>query len=264
VTVALCEGQNVLCVYAPSAVEFDVPAHQDRLRVAGQLGILSGAYQDPACHTEGVLFAVEYTLAGGSPQVVFQRYLDPWKQPEDRDMQAFVTWLPPGGTGKLVLRALPPPGKTERLCWSYWTDVEIEGLGASAKDRAKSEDSEGGYRRLIRHVREAARTALPQKATVLVASHGDDNLVRLPGATGWHFPRAQDGTYLGYSPEEDEATAQLEALRAQGAQFLLFPRTGFWWLTDYPQFAKHLNDRYRRIHDDRECVIYQLSKRKGG
>jgi hypothetical protein len=32
---------------------------------------------------------------------------------------------------------------------------------------------------------------------------------------------------------------------------------------DYQQFAKHLNDGYRRIHDDRECVIYQLSQRQG-
>lgn len=101
---------------------------------------------------------------------------------------------------------------------------------------------------------------------MLVVSKGDDDLLKLPGHKGWHFPQeGRNGTYLGYDPEEDESIAQLEALRAKGCQYLLFPRTQFWWLDEYPKFKKHLDDRgYPRIRQNEHCIVYQLSKPQAG
>jgi hypothetical protein len=67
----------------------------------------------------------------------------------------------------------------------------------------------------------------------------------------------------GYYPSSScEAIAQLEGLRAKGAQYLLFPQTAFWWIEHYPEFARHLESRYRQIvrRNDTEdaCMIFDL------
>jgi hypothetical protein len=74
---------------------------------------------------------------------------------------------------------------------------------------------------------------------------------------------SEQKTYAGYYPRgSHEAIAQLESLRATGAQYLLFPQTAFWWIEHYPEFARHLESRYRQIvrRKDTEdaCMIFDL------
>ncbi len=52
--------------------------------------------------------------------------------------------------------------------------------------------------------------------------------------------------------------AQLEALRATGADHLLLPKTTLWWLDDYAGLRRHLEDRYQALHADEHCAIYRL------
>jgi glycosyltransferase involved in cell wall biosynthesis len=53
---------------------------------------------------------------------------------------------------------------------------------------------EGGtYRQLVCRIREVVRTTLPPDARVLVVSKGDDDLLKLDGREGWHFPRVEGG-----------------------------------------------------------------------
>ena len=54
-----------------------------------------------------------------------------------------------------------------------------------------------------------------------------------------------------------EAVAELERLRGQGAAFLVVPQTALWWLDHYDEFARHLDERYRRSRLD-SCEIYDL------
>jgi hypothetical protein len=94
--------------------------------------------------------------------------------------------------------------------------------------RMESEHDEltAQYRRLVRRVRELEGTVVPPDTTVLVVSKGDDDLVQLEGRRAWHFPRAADGGYAGYYPAYAAAAiAHLEALRAEGADHLVLPRT---------------------------------------
>jgi hypothetical protein len=118
------------------------------------------------------------------------------------------------------------------------------------------------YRRLVRRIQETVHTALPPGATVAVASKGDEELLELgEGRRGWHFPQNEKGVYAGYYPaDSEEAISHLEELRSRGAQFLLFPETAFWWLEEYEGFGRHLESRYRRVHDDETCIIYELSE----
>jgi GT2 family glycosyltransferase len=116
------------------------------------------------------------------------------------------------------------------------------------------------YESLRRQIREVVHTLLPWGARIIVMSKGDENLVNLSGVTGWHFPQTQDGTYAGYYPgTSQEAISHLEMLRTRGGEYLLVPRTSFWWLERYPEFGAHLREKYRKIREDDSCVIFTLS-----
>jgi hypothetical protein len=80
-------------------------------------------------------------------------------------------------------------------------------------------------RRLVRWVRELEGGVVPPDTTVLVVSKGDDDFLQREGRRAWHFPRAAEGGYAGYYPAYAAAIAHLEALRAEGTDYLVPPRT---------------------------------------
>jgi len=84
----------------------------------------------------------------------------------------------------------------------------------------------------------------------------------LEGRTGWHFPQRDDGVYAGYHPADAaEAITHLEELRARGAQYLLVPRTAFWWLEHYADFSHHLHSQYPLVaRQSHVCLIFALDE----
>jgi tRNA (mo5U34)-methyltransferase len=111
-----------------------------------------------------------------------------------------------------------------------------------------------------KRIRGVVRTVVPPDARVLVVSHGDPQLVNLPGREGWHFPRTAEGHYAGYHPADSgQAIAWLEELHRRGAEYLLLPGTSFWWFEHYRDFADHLQKRYERVWADDVCKIFRLS-----
>lgn len=115
------------------------------------------------------------------------------------------------------------------------------------------------YDGLVDAIARRMAAAVPAGVTVLVIGRGDDRLVdRLP-TDSWHFPRAPDGSWLGYHLSgDDAAVAHLESLRALGADMLLLPATSRWWLEQYRGFANHLDSRYVRVVDDETCVLFDV------
>jgi hypothetical protein len=121
-----------------------------------------------------------------------------------------------------------------------------------------------GYRKLQQEIHDIVDQSVPQDATVLVISRGDDEALALGGRRAWHFPQEADGTYAGSYPESsDEAVAHLEDLRARGAQYLLVPSTSAWWLDHYDGFARHLHDRCRPLAEGDECALFALADKVG-
>jgi glycosyltransferase involved in cell wall biosynthesis len=115
------------------------------------------------------------------------------------------------------------------------------------------------YTENSRWIRSVVQTRIPQNSIILVVSKGDPELVQLEDRQAWHFPRANSGEYAGYYPVDSaEAVEHLEALIAQGAQYLLLPSTAFWWLEHYDAFAEHLQRRHVCLWRDGRCIIYQL------
>jgi GT2 family glycosyltransferase len=118
------------------------------------------------------------------------------------------------------------------------------------------------YQRLTQRIREIVADTLPTGATVLMVSKGDEELLNIEGHSTRHFPAADDGSWAGHHPtDSDEAVAALEAMRAAGGEFIVFPRTGMWWLEHYRGFTEHLEQRYEAIvREEDTCVIFALSE----
>jgi len=120
------------------------------------------------------------------------------------------------------------------------------------------------YRREILRIRQLVGRDVPANSTVAVISRGDEELLAFGDRKGWHFPRTEKGVYAGHHPADSTAAiAHLEELRARGAQYLLIPRTAFWWLEHYKEFSQYLAQRCRCVRrDERTCVLFALGGRR--
>ena len=123
--------------------------------------------------------------------------------------------------------------------------------------------SKPSYEQTVELIRLTVAAELPRGSTIAVVSRGDEDLLKLEGHRAWHFPRLEDGRYAGHHPGDSaEAIAHLEELRAKGCEYLIVPPTSAWWLEHYPQFAEHLEEKYRRMRVDAEaCVLFDLADR---
>jgi GT2 family glycosyltransferase len=120
----------------------------------------------------------------------------------------------------------------------------------------------GEYRDLVRRIREVVREHVPSDTTAAVISRGDEELLKLDGLRTWHFPQSENGAYAGHYPADGAACiAELERLRAKGAQYLVIPATAMWWLAYYPEFGVHLERRYRTIWRQADCgALFAVSE----
>jgi len=118
----------------------------------------------------------------------------------------------------------------------------------------------GEYERVRARVHEVVAD-LPPDCAVIVASRGDEEILRFAGRRGLHFPQTAEGIYAGCYPADGaEAIAQLERLRAQGARWFLLPKTSLWWLEHYRELTAHLSTRYREVVREEACVMFSLEE----
>jgi hypothetical protein len=128
----------------------------------------------------------------------------------------------------------------------------------AAAGAARIED----YGELVARIRATLAGKLPPGARVLVVSRGDEALLA-PGLAATHFPQGPGGVYAGHHPADSAAAiAHLEQRRAEGAEFLVLPATGFWWLDYYGGFLQHLMARGYVVHHDEHCLIFDLRNQR--
>jgi radical SAM protein with 4Fe4S-binding SPASM domain len=128
----------------------------------------------------------------------------------------------------------------------------------------------GEYAEIVAELAKAIRRVVPTGGRVLVVSRGDRAVARMRSRETWHFPCESDGQWVGFHPPDSNwAIEHLEERRADGAQFLAFPSTAFWWLEDYRRFAAYLDEHYAvaaehqaryLIYDLREQVVPVASR----
>jgi GT2 family glycosyltransferase len=134
------------------------------------------------------------------------------------------------------------------------TRLELQVLATVVKSEVAQ------YEAVRQRVREAVLESTPPDAKVLVVSKGDRALLDIPNRQARHFPQTSKGTYAGHHPDDSfTAIAQLEALRATGAEYLVFPSTAFWWLEYYRELERHLTSHYHQVaNEPSACLIFQL------
>jgi tRNA (mo5U34)-methyltransferase len=112
------------------------------------------------------------------------------------------------------------------------------------------------------HMFASVRATVPRGSTVMVVNRGDGELLKLGHRCGWPFPQDEDGAWAGQYPADSaEAIAHLEELRAEGAGYLVFPASAFWWLEHYDEFRQHLEANYAMTRGEEEsCLIFALEE----
>ena len=139
-----------------------------------------------------------------------------------------------------------------------------EGPGDRA-DGSRTRMSPVDVERLVEKSRRSAHEVIerlvPEGSTVLMASRGEESMLRMDGRVGWHFPQAGDGVSAGHQPaNSQEAIAQLEALRERGARYLYFPVPSLWWLGYYSEFRQHLEREHSPIaHEPESGALFELA-----
>lgn len=68
-----------------------------------------------------------------------------------------------------------------------------------------------------------------------------------------------NGQYAGAPANSREAITQLERMRGQGAEYIAVAWPSFWWFDHYPDFARHLEDRYLALARTPEVAIFELA-----
>lgn len=145
----------------------------------------------------------------------------------------------------------PPPAPTTEAARRLSRLLERP-QSALAPDPDTAPRAAGGRRRapttelrrpetLVDRVRALILDAVPEGATVAVASRGDDRLLDLDDRTGWHLPQVHGGVYAGHHPADSgQAVHELESLRSRGAEYFAVPASGMWWLEFYDGLRAHL------------------------
>jgi hypothetical protein len=112
-------------------------------------------------------------------------------------------------------------------------------------------------------LRRTVNQLLPRNSNVLVISKGDEKLIKFGRCRGAHFPQESSGKHTTLYPASSAAAiCHLEALRFQGADYLVVPATANWWLETYPDFVRYLQRRYASIENASDIgSIYSLRAR---
>jgi glycosyltransferase involved in cell wall biosynthesis len=149
-----------------------------------------------------------------------------------------------------------------KLREARWS-LRQSGLGGVTKRQGFVTSNKSDYEEMILKLRDVVRESLPTDARVLVVSKGDPELLKLGGQVAGHFPQNADGVYTGYYPRDSaDAIRSLEELRKEGADYLLFPGTAFWWLDHYREFRLHLEKNYPVVvRQEGVCAIFALHDR---
>jgi 4-amino-4-deoxy-L-arabinose transferase-like glycosyltransferase len=93
---------------------------------------------------------------------------------------------------------------------------------------------------------------------IVAVDGGNPTIFYYAKRKGWHFLE-QNGIYDGNPKNSQQAIADLEKLRRQGATHFVFTTPRFWWLESYPEFTQHLSDSATLLEATPEFKIYELT-----
>jgi hypothetical protein len=94
-------------------------------------------------------------------------------------------------------------------------------------------------------------------ALIVAVNNGNPAIFYYAKRKGWHFLE-KEGVFGGNPSDSQQAIADLERLRRQGATHLVFITNTFWWLKSYPELTQHLSETATLLEATPEFKIYKL------
>ena len=98
----------------------------------------------------------------------------------------------------------------------------------------------------------------PQGSLIVAADNGDPTVLYYAERKGWHFLE-KDGIYYGDPPDGPQAAADLDRLRANGANYLVFTSNTAWWLDLYSDLKQYVDANSALVATSSEFRIYRLN-----
>ena len=92
---------------------------------------------------------------------------------------------------------------------------------------------------------------------IIVADYGDPTALYYGERKGWHFTE-EESIYNGHPHTSEEAIADLEHLREQGATHIAFYSGSMWWPGYYGEFGQHLTQTSELVGSSPAYRIYKL------
>jgi tRNA (mo5U34)-methyltransferase len=172
-----------------------------------------------------------------------------------------LRWLPTGPN--VLFRLLGWMGFNEVRC-SWWRPRgqlrdRIEVVAGREEGSLASFDSSLGEGE--RRISSIVSTSVPPNTDVLVASGGNEALLEIEGRRGWHFPQLPDGSYRrDIAAHADAVIAELESLRAAGAQYLVVPLERSTGLEPIPDVLDRVRKRFNLLRPGPFCRIFELDE----
>ncbi|HEY8995362.1 MAG TPA: hypothetical protein VIM71_11910 [Lacunisphaera sp.] len=118
------EHGSVLQLHTPASIVFLLDGTERRLNF--QYGFRPGSY-DNGGHTDGAIYRVEITGPGQPKRVLFERYLRPSQQTEDRGTQTANVALPAIKRGdQLIISLDPGPSGSAAWDWTYISRLNLK------------------------------------------------------------------------------------------------------------------------------------------
>ncbi len=117
------DGQRQVLSSHPNATLWIRPPEAAK-RITWVYGLLPGAYEEVASHTDGVEFTITGEMPDGSERVIYRRVLDPWRKPSERgDLHETVDYHAQPGE---VLRFSTGPYETSERDWAYTAEIRVQ------------------------------------------------------------------------------------------------------------------------------------------
>jgi glycosyltransferase involved in cell wall biosynthesis len=126
-------------------------------------------------------------------------------------------------------------------------------LTSAPKEKPESQPEEASP------LQAAVDQVVPPTEGVIVVSDDDAGLLQLGERKTWHFSQTDSGGFAGLPATSVEAIGQVEAMRAQGGAYLVFPGATRSLLEHYAALQHHLERHCRGVlWDDDVCLILNL------
>ena len=108
----------------------------------------------------------------------------------------------------------------------------------------------------LHRTREAIRKLIPSDTRFILV---DDEQLRSSLGMENALPFLEkEGNYWGAPEDDGTAIGELERMRQNGGQFVVFIWSTFWWLEHYKEFQQHLRTRYFCVREDENLIAFDL------